>query len=46
VQDALFMGAVRKYISWLNGGSPEPIASLAYFSAVVSEIQERPFPAD
>jgi hypothetical protein len=46
VQDALLMGAVRKYVSWLNGGSPQPIASLAYFAAVVSEIQERPFPAD
>lgn len=45
VQDALLMGAVRKYVSWLNGGSPQPIASLAYFVAVVSEIQERPFPA-
>jgi hypothetical protein len=46
VQDALLMGAVRKYISWLNGGSPQPIGSLAYFSALVSEIQERPLPAD
>jgi hypothetical protein len=46
VQDALLMGAVRKYVSWLNGGSPQPIASLAYFAAVVSEIQGRPFPAD
>ena len=45
VQDALLMGAVRKYVSWFNGGSPQPIASLAYFAAVVSEIQERPFPA-
>ena len=45
VQDALLMGAVRKYDSWLNGGSPQPIGSLAYFSAVVAEIQQRPFPA-
>jgi len=44
-QDALLMGAVRKYVSWLNGGSPQPIGSLAYFTAVISEIQERPFPA-
>ncbi|MBZ5672402.1 MAG: hypothetical protein LAO04_22105 [Acidobacteriia bacterium] len=41
VQNALLMGAVRKYISWLNGGSPQPIVSLAYFS----EIQEQPLPA-
>jgi hypothetical protein len=46
VQDVLLMGATRKYISWLNGGSPQPIGSLAYFEALVSEIQERPLPAD
>jgi hypothetical protein len=46
VQDALLMGATRKYISWLNGGSPQPIGSLAYFEALVSEIQQRPLPAD
>jgi hypothetical protein len=46
LQDALFMGAARKYISWLNGGSPEPIGSLAYFTALVAEIQERPLPSD
>jgi biotin operon repressor len=42
VQDALLMGAVRKYVSWLNGGSPQPIGNLAYFAALISEIQERP----
>jgi len=46
VQDALLMGAARKYISWLNGGAPQPIGSLAYFSALVSEIEQRPLPAD
>jgi hypothetical protein len=45
VQDALLMGAARKYISWLDGGSPQPIGSLAYFAALVTEIQERPLPA-
>lgn len=44
VQGALLMGAVRKYVSWLNGGLPQPIGSLAYFSALVMEIQERPLP--
>ena len=44
VQDALLMGTVRKYVSWLNSGSSQPIATLAYFSAVISEIQERPLP--
>ena len=46
VQDALFMGAVRKYISWLNGGSLEPIGSLAYFATLLPEMQQRPLPAD
>ncbi|MFN2120684.1 MAG: hypothetical protein ACK2T0_09860 [Anaerolineales bacterium] len=46
VQDALLMGATRKYISWLNGGSPEPIGSLAYFDALVSEMQQRPLRVD
>jgi hypothetical protein len=46
VQDALLMGAARKYISWLNGGAPQPIGSLVYFATLVSEIQERPLPAD
>lgn len=46
VRDALLMGAIRKYISWLNGGLPQPILSLAYFEALVSEIHERPLAAD
>jgi len=46
VQDAILMGAARKYISWLNGGAPQPIGSLVYFATLVSEIQERPLPAD
>lgn len=46
VQDALLVGACRKYISWLNGGSAEPIGSLRYFEGLVAEIRERPLPAD
>jgi hypothetical protein len=46
VKDALLMGAARKYISWLNGGAPQPIGSLAYFSALVTEMQQRPLPRD
>jgi hypothetical protein len=45
VRDALNMGAARKYVSWLNGGSPQPIGSLAYFSALVSEMQGQTLPA-
>lgn len=46
IQDALLMGACRKLISLLNGNSGEPIASLAYFDGLISEIRERPIPAD
>jgi len=44
VQEALLLGACRKYGSWLNGGSPEPIGSLAYFEALLSEIRDQPLP--
>lgn len=44
VQDALVLGACRKYISWLNNGASEPIGSLQYFEPLVKEIQQRPFP--
>ena len=40
VQDALLLGACRKYVSWLNGAPPEPIRSLAYFEPVIAEIQK------
>lgn len=43
LQDALILGACRKYISWLNGGAPEPVASLSYFEPMISEIREKPF---
>jgi hypothetical protein len=46
VQNALLIGTVRKYVSWLNGGSHEPIGSLAYFLAMVSETQDRPLAPD
>lgn len=44
VQEALLLGACRKYDSCLNGGSPEPIGSLAYFEALLSEIRHQPLP--
>jgi biotin operon repressor len=44
LQEALLLGACRKYDSWLNGGSPEPIGSLAYFGALVSEVRDHPLP--
>ena len=44
VQDALLMGACRKYVSWLNGGPHEPIGSLKYFEAVISEVSRAKLP--
>ena len=44
LQDALILGACRKFVSWLNGGPPEPVASLAYFEPLIPEIQTQPFP--
>jgi hypothetical protein len=44
VTDALAVGAVRKYVSWLNGNTGETIASLKYFEAVVDELVENPLP--
>ena len=44
LQEALLLGACRKYESWLNGTSPEPIGSLAYFEALVSEVRDQSLP--
>ena len=44
VEDAMLMGACRKYSSWLEGRESEPIGSLAYFETLVAEIQRKPFP--
>lgn len=46
VQDALLMGACRKYSSWFNGGSTRPIGSLRYLEPLIEEMKERPLPAD
>jgi len=45
VQEALLLGAFRKYGSWLNGSSPDPIGSLTYFELLLSEIHDRPLPS-
>jgi hypothetical protein len=44
VQDALLTGACRKLASCLDGRMIEPIASLAYFERIVTEIQSHPLP--
>ena len=46
IQDALLLGACRKYVSWLNGAPLVPIRSLAYFEPIIAEIQETPLPPD
>jgi hypothetical protein len=43
VEDAMLLGASRKYMSWFEGNALEPIQSLAYFNEVITEIQEKPF---
>jgi hypothetical protein len=44
VQDALLLGACRKYVSWLDGRESGQIGSLRYFESIVVEIQHLPFP--
>ena len=44
LNDAMLMGACRKYISWIEGHALEPIRSLAYFEALITEVLEEPFP--
>jgi hypothetical protein len=44
VEDAMLMGACRRYSSWLEGRDSEPIGSLAYFENLIEEIQRQPFP--
>jgi hypothetical protein len=46
VQDAILLGACRKYISWLNGGPAEPIGSLRYFEPIVAELRQQQLPPD
>jgi len=44
LEDAMIVGACRKYVSWLSNGPSDPIASLHYFEPLIEEIRERPFP--
>jgi hypothetical protein len=45
LEDAMIVGACRKYVSWLSHGPSDPIASLHYFESLIEEIRERPFPS-
>ena len=44
IEEAMLMGACRKYGSWFEGNALEPIRSLTYFSPLIAEVQEKPFP--
>ncbi len=44
IQDAMLMGACRKYTSWFEGRASEPIQTLTYFESLIAEIQEKPLP--
>ena len=45
VMNALLLGAVRKYSSWLDGKKSDLIGSLKYFKNLMSEIEKQPLPA-
>jgi len=40
VEHAFLLGCTRKYVSWLNGQTSEPIASLRYFRSIVDEVAQ------
>jgi hypothetical protein len=44
IEEAMLMGACRKYMSWFEGRALEPIQSLGYFKQLIAEVQENPFP--
>src|SRR6266446_5324121 len=45
IQDAMLLGACRKYESWLNGKPTQPIRTLRYFEEIITEVRKQPFPA-
>lgn len=44
VEDALLLGSVRKYLSWLGGNQSPPVGSLKYFEPLIQEVQQQPWP--
>jgi hypothetical protein len=44
IENAMLLGACRKYISWLNHQALEPIQGLRYFEPLISEIQAQSLP--
>jgi hypothetical protein len=45
LEEAILMGACRKYSSWFEGNALEPIRSLRYFDSLIAEIQKEPLPS-
>jgi hypothetical protein len=45
IKDALVLGSVRKYLSWINNGDSGPIGSLKYFELLIEEVQQQPWPS-
>ena len=44
IENAMLLGACRKYVSWLNNQALEPIQSLRYFEPLIAEIQAQFLP--
>jgi hypothetical protein len=44
IEEAMLLGACRKYGSWFDGRASEPIQSLRYFDQLIAEIQQQPLP--
>ncbi len=44
IEEAMLVGACRKYNAWIQDQAMEPIRSLNYFSSLIAEIREKPFP--
>jgi hypothetical protein len=44
VENAMLLGACRKYGSWFQGQALEPILSVRYFEGLIAEIQKQPLP--
>ena len=40
VEHAFLLGCTRKYVSWLNGQTSEPIVSFGYFRSIIDEVAE------
>jgi hypothetical protein len=46
IEEAMLLGACRKYNSWFEGHATEPIRSLRYFDPLIVEIQRESLPPD